>query len=86
MESASKRSRKKKREFSGLHPSLRVKVKKLTVFLTPPPFLPFSHGDYPPNFLKMLTPGPGLSNPDLLKQKYLPAIIYSELDQSVRRR
>ncbi len=48
MESASKRSRKKKGEFSGLHPSLRVKVKKLTVFLTPPPFLPFSHGDYPP--------------------------------------
>jgi hypothetical protein len=47
MESASKRLRKKK-EFSGLHPSLRVKVKKLTVFLTPPPFLPFSHGDYPP--------------------------------------
>ncbi len=46
MESVRKSLRKK--EFSGPHLLSRVKVKELTVFLTPPPFLPFSHGDYPP--------------------------------------
>ena len=68
MESASKRSRKKK-EFSGLHLSLRVKVKKLTVFLTPPPFSLFPT-EITRQFPQMLTPGPGLSNPNLLTQKY----------------
>ncbi len=40
MESVRKRLRKKK-EFSSPHPLSQVKVKKLTVFLTPPPFSPF---------------------------------------------
>ena len=84
MESASKRSRKKK-EFSGLHPSLRAKVKKTNGFSNSAPVSPLFPRRLPANFLKMLTPGPGLSNPDLLTQKYLPAIIYSELDKSVRR-
>ncbi len=64
MKGVSKRLRKKK-EFSGLHPSPRVKVKKLTVFLTPPPFSLFPT-EITRQFPQMLTPGPGLSNPDLL--------------------
>ena len=70
MEIVSKRLRKKKKEFSGPHLLSRVKVKELTVFLTPPPPSPLFPRRLPANFLKLLTPGPGLPNPVLLTQKY----------------
>jgi len=80
MESESKRLRK--REFSGPHLLSRVKVKELTVFLTPPPppFSPFPT-EITRQFLQAAHAGPWTLQPGLAYTKILAAIVFSELDE-----
>ncbi len=64
MKCVSKRLRTKK-EFSGPHPSPWVKVRKTNGFSNSAPF-PLFPTEITRQFSQMLTPGPGLPNPDLL--------------------